>query len=49
MKTNKKTRNELLFALIIVTLAALFAFTRIHITKDRQTAGADTTEILPEH
>ena len=49
MKTNKKTRNELLFALMIVALAALFAFTRIHITKDRQTAGADTTEILPEH
>lgn len=49
MKTNKKIRNELLFALMVVALAALFAFTRIHITKDSQTAGADTTEILPEH
>ena len=46
MKTDKKIRNELFFALIVITLAVLFAFTRLYVNKEKQTAGADTAEIF---
>lgn len=48
MKKNKKIRNELLFALMVVALAALFAFSRMHVNKERQTAGTSTTELFSE-
>lgn len=47
MKTNKKIRNELFFAFIVLSLAVLFAFARLHnINKEKQTAGANTAEIF---
>lgn len=46
MKTNKKIRNELFFAFIVITLAVLFAFTRLYVNKEKQTAGANTAEIF---
>ncbi len=46
MKTNKKIRNELFFALIVLSLAVLFAFARLHINREKQTAGANTAEIF---
>lgn len=46
MKTDKKIRNELFFAFIVITLAVLCAFTRLHINKEKQTAGANTAEIF---
>lgn len=46
MKTNKKIRNELFFAFIVLSLAVLFAFTRLYVNKEKQTAGENTAEIF---